>query len=222
MDDLGRRPIIREAIIKVLKSVDHPIGFGQIRSGVAKLLIRELEQVAPTNIDSNLKLLVKNGQVEKITVKDDFAYTLSNSFYKTKNKTMIKSIIDSADLKDFIPLLEKNPPPLTAYFKNLESLIDPKRKKTVKHFSMGLSNWSNPLDLINRRMLDAFTDLEVDERKGIKNLLAHAYWYGVQSLIKDFGLGPLNEVLSNNRDFALKCIENAKERGDTERERRNL
>lgn len=215
---MGRKPIIREAILRVLKNSHYPLRFNQIKREVAEELNRRPEEVRDQNISDNLSILVENGQVEKTSISGKNAYSLSNSFYKSKNKTLIKSIIASADLKDFYPRFEdRTNPPLTAYFENLESLIDPEQTKAVRYFSTGLLNWSDPLDLTNRRMLEAFTDLEVDERKGIKKLLAYAYWYGVQSLVKNFGLGPLNEVLSNNKDFAVKCIENAKERRDSKR-----
>lgn len=58
---MGRRPIIRESILKILKSADNPLSFGEIRQAVAIDLNREIEKVAQTNIDKNLKFLIKNG-----------------------------------------------------------------------------------------------------------------------------------------------------------------
>lgn len=215
---LGRKPIIRETILRILKASDCPLRFSQIKREVAKKLNRKPEEVRDQNISYNLSILIENGQVERTSTSGRNTYSLSSSFYKTKNKTLIKSILDSADLKDFYPRFEdRTSPPLTAYFDNLESLIDPLRTKGVRYFSTAFINWSSPLDIINRRMLESFTDLASDEKNGIKELLANAYWFGVRSLIKEFGVRPLDEVLSNCRDFAFKCIKNAEERGDKKR-----
>lgn len=143
---------------------------------------------------------------------------MSNAFFKTKNKALIQSIIDKADLQDFVPRLEdETHPPLSAYFKDLGQLIKSREKKHVQFFSTSLNNWSDPLDLIHRRMMESFTDLSREQQNGIIRLLAYSYWYGAQLFIKDFGLGPLNEVIANNKDYARKCIENAQERGDKKR-----
>ena len=212
---MGRKPIIRDKIIKVLKASEDPLGPDEIRRRVAELLNRKIERVAETNLYANLRLLVKRGQVEKQIINGKPFYKLSNSFYKSENKSMIKSIIDSADLKAFIPRFEKNHPPLTAYIKNLEKVTDPKRAIRFFTTNTETQNWSNPIDLITRRMLVTFVDLPLLERDGIKNLLAHAYWYGVQSFIKDFGKGTLNEILTKNKNYAVEQIEKAKERGDS-------
>jgi len=209
---LGRKPIIRDTIINVLKASEESLGPDEIRRRVAELLNRKIERVAETNLYANLSLLVKRGQVEKQIINGKPFYKLSNSFYKSENKSMIKSIIDSADLKAFIPRFEKKHPPLTAYIKNLERVTNPKR--VIKFFTTNTENqnWSNPIDLISRRMLVTFVDLPLLEKDGIKKLLAHAYWYGVQSVIKDFGKGSLTEILTKTKKNAIKELNSAKER----------
>jgi hypothetical protein len=207
---VGRKAIIREAIRNVLKKSDDPLSFTTIKKRVAQELHREKEAVKDQNISYNLKKLIEGGEVEKSNTKGKNTYNFSNSFYKVKNKTLIKSLIDNANLEEFYPRFEDDTnPPLTAYFNNFENLIDPLRQKRVQYFSTTLNNWSDPLDLINRRMLESYTDLDVEEKMGIKELLRHAYWFGVQSLIKNYGLGPLSDVLSKNKDFAFQCIEKA-------------
>jgi hypothetical protein len=207
---MGRKPIIREAILNVLKKSNRSLRFKEIREGVTKELNRKDNAVGDQNISYNLTKLIEAGEVEQTSVEGKNAYSLSNSFYKVKNKVLIKSLVDKANLEDFLPRLEdETNPPLTAYFENFDNLTQSVKEKKVQYFSSGLNNWSDPLDLINRRMLESYTDLEEEERRGIAGLLGHAYWYGVQSLINNFGLGPLRDVLSRNKDFAFQCIEKA-------------
>jgi hypothetical protein len=130
---------------------------------------------------------------------------------------VLKSILDKADLNDFYPIFEDSSPPLTAYFQNLDTITNPLRKKTVQHFAIELNEWSSPVDLIMRRMLEAFTDLPSEERNGIAQLLAYAYWFGVQEKVKNYGFQPLDKVLEKSKSYSLRCIENAKERGDSRR-----
>jgi hypothetical protein len=210
----GRKPIIREAIRRVLKKSSDPLRFKEIRDGVADELGRKKEEVGDQNIFYNLSILVKQGEVEETSIKSKKAYCLSSSFYKAKNKTFLKFILDAADLGEFFPNFESNNPPLSAYFENLQKLIDPLREKPVQHFSNEINNWNEPIDLIRRRMLESYTDLEVEERTGIAKLLAHAYWFGTQELIKNYDIEPLDKALLRSRSFALKCIENAKRRED--------
>lgn len=208
---MGRKPIIREAILNVLKaSKEESLRFIEIKEKVAEELGREAEKVGDQNIVYNLSILIKNGEVEETSRDHKKAYCLSASFYKTKNKTVIKSLLDKANLGDFYPRFEDTThPPLTAYFGNLQEFTQRVEKKPIQHFSTEFNDWSDPLDLINRRMLESYTDLDSEERTGITKLLAQAYWYGSQSLIKNFGLGPLDEVLSKSKNFALQCIEKA-------------
>jgi hypothetical protein len=215
---LGRRPIIREAIIDVLRSSECPLRFGEIKREAAHKLNRKVEDVNDQNIADNLLILTNKGQVEKAITSGDVTYELTNSYYKMQNKTLVKSLLDSADVKDFYPRFEdESNPPFTAFFDNLDALTDPMRSKTVQYFIPHLANWSTPLDLIERRMLESFTDLPIDEQKGVAKLLAHAYWYGIQSLVKEFGFSPLDESLLKCKNYALQCIDGAEERGDLKR-----
>jgi len=200
-----------------LKRSNTPLRFKEIREGVADEMGRNKEEVRDQNISDNLSILVEKGEVQKTSIEGKNVYCLSNSFYKTKNKTMLKSILDAADLDEFYPNFEDRYPPLTAYFQDLKKLTNPLREKTVQHFCPGLNNWSEPIDLIRRRMLESYTDLEPNERVGIAKLLAYTYWYGVQALIKNYGTEPLDEILEKARSFALKCIQNARERQDFKR-----
>ena len=176
---------------------EQPLEPAEIRKRVAVLKNRNVKKVAETNLYDNLRFLIERGQIEKQIINDKPVYRLSNSFYKSANQSMIKSIVDSTNVEDFIPRFEKTHPPLTTYVKNLEKVTDSKR--TVQFFAttMDDQNWSNPIDLIVRRMLITFSDLSFMEKEGIKHLLAYAYWYGVQSFINNFGRGTLNEVIAN-------------------------
>ncbi len=212
--NMGRRPIIREAILSVLKKSYSPLRFKEIREGVADELARKKEEIRDQNIFYNLSILFEQGVVEETSINRKKAYCLSNSFYKAKNKTFLKSVLDAADLDEFYPNFENNNPPLSAYFDNLQKLTNPLREKPVQHFSTEINNWNEPVDLITRRMLEAYTDLEIEERTGIARLLAYAYWFGTQELIKNYGFEPLDKALLRSRNFALRCIENAKQRKD--------
>lgn len=214
---MGRKPIIREAILNVLKKSNTPLRFKEIREAVADELGRDKEEVRDQNISDNLSILVERGEVQETSIEGKNVYCPSNSFYKTKNKMMLKSILDKADLDEFYPIFEDTNPPLTAYFQNLKKLTDPLREKAVQYFCPGLNSWSEPIDLIRRRMLESYTDLEPEERIGIAKLLAYSYWFGVQELIRNYGFEPLDKTLETSRSFALICIQNAKERQDIQR-----
>ncbi len=214
---MGRRPIIRDSILSVLRKSKMPLRFTEIREGVALELGRKVEKVGDQNISNNLSILVKAGQVEVKNIGSKNVYSPSNSFYKTKNKLMLKTILDEANLDEFYPVLEESSPPLAAYFEDLEKLTNPLRNKIVQHFSPELNNWSEPIDLIRRRMMESFTDLTNEDKQGIAKLLSYAYWYGVKQYTKEYGIHPLDKTLDRCQSFAQTCIQNATERKDFHR-----
>lgn len=214
---MGRKPIIRDAILTVLRKSKEPLRFKEIKEGVALELGRNIQNVRDQNISDNLSVLLRNGQIEKRNIGGKNVYCLSNSFYKTKNKLMLKSILDEANLDEFYPVLEDSPPPLAAYFQNFEKLTDPMRNKAVHHFSPGLNEWSEPVDIIRRRMLESFTDLPHEDMQGIARLLSYAYWYGSQQYVNEYAMEPLHKTLDKCTSFATTCIQHAKERGDLQR-----
>lgn len=62
---MGRKPIIREAILNVLKKSNTPLRFKEIREAVADELGRDKEEVRDQNISDNLSILVERGKFRK-------------------------------------------------------------------------------------------------------------------------------------------------------------
>lgn len=206
---MGRRPIIREAILKIMKDETDPLEFKQIRQKVAKEMGRSIENIAEGNIDYNLKFLIEKCQVEKIPFNGKYGYILSNAYFKTKNKILMKNLIDGAELESFCPNLEDvKHLPVSAYFEQYNKIVSKCDTKETYFFSRDLLDWNNPIDLICRRMIESFTDLSIDSQLGIKKLLGYAYWFGIQSDITRFDTFSLKENLERSRKYAEKYIQN--------------
>lgn len=205
---MGRNPIIRKAVLNALMNARVPLRFSEIKQKVKVLLNRKRIHDRP--IAENLKKLVNDGLAEKVISNGHLAYRLTNEYYNQQTKAMIVSLLEAADEKTLYTDLEQNDPPFIAFVEPFKPL----REKGTSFFLPSLLDWSDVKYVIAARMLEAFTELDAETQMGIARFLAYAYWYGVRAMIKE----PFNNrTIESCKDFALKCIRNAEERGDRRR-----
>jgi len=205
---MGRNPIIRNAILQLLSlHQDRKLRFKKIQEGTAELLKRK--SINPKSITKALLWLLEKGYVEKtLNEKGQIVYGLTKKYFEKQLKDMLNRLIEKQRNSDLFYRLNDEKDPPTVFFTKI-----PKEQGSIIYFDPYLINWSDPSDIIARRMTEAMNEWEKPEyakkgvKEGVTRLLAYAYWCGVQRMIRSYGFKPLPKVIDERRKFAKGCLE---------------
>jgi len=200
---VGRRPVVREAILRSLQNSRTALRFGEIREKVEGFLNKK---VTDKSIAENLAYLLEVGLVEKCLNSPAYrpAYRLANNYYRLQSISTLQKLLQTENLDFYAEPEDEEDPPLIAFFQ------EHKEEKNVIHFSSEhILSWRDPSKIFASRMLEAMNDYPTYVKDGITKLLAFAYWCGVKSKIEKYAFKPLPEVIESSRKFAQKCLSKA-------------
>lgn len=219
---MGRNPIIRNAVIQVLKKTGSA-RFSEILKEVKKQLKREKLRNKP--LVSALTFLIQNGLVEKkINGSGQIVYTLTKTYFEKQLQNILKKLLEEMDDMDFYYKLADEETPTFAFYRKwapknyplkLEGGIPCGIGLTLMYNPLFYANWATPAKVIVERMKMTLQDYNNEVVEGISNLLAYAYWIGVQDCIASFGHRPIQKVIEELKNFSKQILEKAEKMGET-------
>ncbi|MHA1834859.1 MAG: hypothetical protein ACTSV7_12840, partial [Candidatus Baldrarchaeia archaeon] len=204
---MGRPPVIRQVIISILRNSEFPLRFSEIKQKVEELLNKKVHD---KSIAENLSRLIQNGIVEKVIEGTHVAYRLTNNYFAAQIKSTVHSIISKISDPMYADLEDESYLPYLAFIQKTKK---PELNKGTIFFwpESGMVEWDDPKAVIVLRMLETVNELDTEVKEGIVTFLARAYWCGTRTMIKKYGIAPLSEVISKNKDFASQCLKRATE-----------
>lgn len=216
---MGRPPIIRRAVVSILRNSDTPLRFSAIRKKAEEVLNRKVHD---KSVAENLSYLVREGLAEKTVEGTHGAYKLTNMYFDAQIKSTLDSIIGRTKDPMYTDLENDSYLPYVAF---VQKTRKPEMDKGTVFFwpESGMVHWGDPQAVIVSRMLETVNEMDAEAKEGIASLLARTYWCGTRTMVKEYGLGPLPEVIRECTDFASQCLRRAEEewndvrRGNAER-----
>jgi len=204
---MGRPAVIRQVIISILRNSEFPLRFSEIKQKVEELLNKKVHD---KSIAENLSRLIQNGIVEKVIEGTHVAYRLTNNYFAAQIKSTVHSIISKISDPMYADLEDESYLPYLAFIQKTKK---PELNKGTIFFwpESGMVEWDDPKAVIVLRMLETVNELDTEVKEGIVTFLARAYWCGTRTMIKKYGIAPLSEVISKNKDFASQCLKRATE-----------
>ena len=219
---MGRKPIIKNAVLEVLEESKTALRFSNLKTKVEEKLHR---QIYPEALAAANSSLLKDGLIEKKLISGKIMYELSSQFHKQSTKNLLLRLIEGLRLDE----LSANFDLSEGMLPNIVS-ISPTPKDTYEtadesELRMGLDvNWDSPYNGISSIISNDFLILPRITRNGITNLMLWAYWIGVQSLkhpqkIFDAEMPAIENNLKKCLEFSTGVLKKAKQKGDNQRVR---
>ena len=205
--EVGRPPIVRRAIVSILRNSETPLRFSAIRQRAEEVLDRKVHD---KSVAENLSYLVREGLAEKTVVDSHGAYRLTNSYFDAQIKSTLDSIIRKTKDPMYTDLENDSYLPYVAFVQRTKK---PEMGKGTIFFwpESGMVQWGDPKAVIVSRMLETVNEMDAEVREGIAILLARTYWCGTRTMSREYGFSPLLEAIRKNRDFASQCLKRAEE-----------
>lgn len=214
---MGRTPIIRNTIIKVLEDSESPLRFSNLLEKVKKKLQRK---VYPESLAAANASLIRDGLIEKKLVDGKIAYELSSQFHKQTVKNLLSRLVESFRLEELeanFDLGERTLPNVIYISPTSKDVYETADQSDLK-MSVGV-DWESPSGGISSIISNDFLLLPENTRNGITNLILWAYWVGIQDQriphkLWDMNLDSMETRLQECLRFSNGVLARAKERGD--------
>lgn len=215
-EHLGRKPIIKEAVLEVLEECQTPLRFSDLEGEVEKKLGRKIH---PESLAAANRSLQGDGLIEKKLIDGKIVYELSNLYHKQATKNLLLRLIEGLSLDELsanFDISERTLPSIVS--------ISPTPKDTYEtadasELRMGVDvNWEAPSNAISSIISNDFLILSSNTRNGLQNLMLRAYWVGVQSLkhpqkVSDVIMPSIESNLQKNFSFSKEVLNKAEEKG---------
>lgn len=206
---MGRPPILRETVLKVLSEAKKPLGFTEIKMSVEK--VRD-KKVVNKSLSVSLSMLVNKDVLEKTLVDGRVKYVLTSIYYKQAVKRMLLNYLENTDLEEIKASFHENIGSPCIIISS-PTIPEAEQVADAAEFAM-VVDWRDPKSGIAAVIFNDFVTLPLEIQEGITQLLMWAYWAGVQGSMKRYGFGPLEEELDRCLNFSQKVLKKLTVTGD--------
>lgn len=217
---MGRPPVLRKAILQVLRKAEKGLGLAELTLRVRKELAREVRE---NSVSNTLQPLVKAKDVVRYFADSTPVYALAGQLHVESLVNSVYSLIKGEAGGNVSKLVDNglmtHSVPYTVF------LVPPQDEDDI----MGRADvfrvvrWNSPAGGIASLLLNDFHCLESEERHGVTLLLEWAYWCGIREYSERFvpriDPRPLKSILQNLKRSIDGQVEKARANGDGNREK---
>ena len=215
-EHLGRKPIIKGAVLEVLEECQTSLRFSDLEGEVEKKLGREIH---PESLAAANKSLQEDGLIEKRLEDGKIVYQLSNQYHKQATKNLLLRLIEGLSLDELSANFDWSERTLPSIVSVSPIPRDTYETADISDLRMGVDvSWETPSNAISSIISNDFLILSSNTRNGIQNLILRAYWVGIQSLkhqqkVDNVTMPPIESNLKKCLEFSKEVLNKARERG---------
>ncbi len=217
---MGRPPVLRKAILQVLRKAEKGLGLRELTLRVRKELTREVRE---SSVSNTLRPLTEKKEVVRDFAGSMPVYTLAGQLHVESLVDTVSALVKREVSGNVSKLIDNglitHSVPYTVF------LVPPQDEDDIigRADVFRTVRWNSPADGIASLLLNDFHCLEPEERQGITRLLEWAYWCGTREYSERFlpriDPRPLKSRLQELKRFIVKEVEAARTNGDKNKER---